>query len=655
MINEKNSIRIKEIESRLDKLPKGTLTYKTIKGKRQPYLQRTENGKSVSYYIKVNEREKILMELEERKSLQEELILLKTYQGEIAEIMKRQPRMRKTPAIGYQFFTDFYDVDGLYIDKTGFIKEWWESKDAITLITRPRRFGKTLMLSTVECFFSNKYYNRKELFEGFEVWSDPKYRDIQGTIPVIFMTFAAVKSSNFEGSMMSIYRFIFQIYDEHNYLQDSERLDEHHKRLFLEYKEEIYNRNYLYAPGAINVLCELLYRHHGIAPIVLLDEYDTPLQEAYLGGYWDEMILFMRDFFNSTFKTNKFLGRALLTGVARVAKETLFSDLNNISIYTSTSEKYAQYFGFTEQEVEDILDFTDSANKQQVKEFYDGFVFGNYTDIYNPWSILCYAREQLFKCYWIDTGGYELLSRLIVEGDNSLKIDLEALLRGERIHKIINENITFNELDGSSDMVWPLFLCTGYLKAENVVYNLDIECDLSITNTETMLMFRSMVKNWFRTVSTAYNDFCKYLLRGDVESMEDFINDVALDMVSFFDVGRKSPKTEPERFYHGLVLGLIVELKDCYYIISNRESGRGRYDIMLKPLQDELPAILIEFKVYNEKKEKTLEDTARQALAQIEERDYARMFMNEGINAGRIKKYGFAFNGKAVMILESEL
>ena len=201
----------------------------------------------------------------------------------------------------------------------------------------------------------------------------------------------------------------------------------------------------------------------------------------------------------------------------------------------------------------------------------DGFVFGNHTDIYNPWSILCYAREQLFKCYWIDTGGYELLSRLIVEGDNSLKIDLEALLRG------------------------------------------------------------------------------------DAESMEDFINDVALDMVSFFDVGRKTPKTEPERFYHGLVLGLIVELKDCYYIISNRESGRGRYDIMLKPLQDELPAILIEFKVYNAKKEKTLEDTARQALAQIEERDYARMFMNEGINAGRIKKYGFAFNGKAVMILESEL
>ena len=652
MTGEDRDNRINEIEARLSELPKGTLTYKNIKGKKQPYLQKTEGGKSVSYYIKVNEREKILMELEERRALQNELSLLRTYEAEIAAIMKRQPRIRKTPALGYQYFTDFYEVDGLYIDKTDFIREWWEAKDAITLITRPRRFGKTLMLSTVECFFSKKYANQGVLFEGLQIWNEVSYRKLQGTMPVIFMTLAAVKGKDFDNSMMSIFRFLYQVFDENNYLENSDKLDDKHKEIYREYMGAIIRRDYLYVAKALSVLCELLYLHHGINPIILLDEYDTPLQEAYLGGYWDEMIHFMRDFFNSTFKTNKYLGKALLTGITRVAKESLFSDLNNISIYTTTSKKYAQYFGFTEQEVDDILDFTNSSQKQKVKEFYDGFVFGDIKNMYNPWSILCYAREQLFKCYWIDTGGYDLLSRLIIQGDNELKLDLETLLKGDKIHKVINENVTFDELDSSSEMVWPLFLCTGYLKAENVVYNLDMECDLSITNTETLLMFRSMIKKWFSRSQSSYNDFCKYLIQSDVESMEDYMNDVALDMVSFFDVGKLSPKSEPERFYHGLVLGLMVSLKDKYSISSNRESGRGRYDIMLKPLNNDLPAIIIEFKVYNERKEKSLEETAANALRQIEDKQYEKELLSIGIEQSRIRKYGFAFRGKEVIVRE---
>ncbi len=638
---DKNT-RISEIENRLSQLPQGTLTYKTIKGKKQPYLQRTENGKSVSYYIKLENREQILMEIEERNELLDELSHLKKYHYKIAEILSRQPRMKVEYGIGYQDFAQLIESEALYIDKTDFIEEWWESKDPITLITRPRRFGKTLMLSTVDYFFSSSYANQKKLFAGLKVWKNKDLRKQMGDHQVVFFSFGSVKGERFEDSVWTICNILWRVYDDFSYLSDNP--------IYCKYKEGVANNDSRYVEDAIVMLCKAIYDYCGQMPLVLLDEYDTPIQEAFLSGYWDEMISFIRRFFNASFKTNNYLGKTLMTGIARISKESLFSDLNNLSVYTVTSDKYAKYFGFTEQEVDDILDFGSIEEKQKVKDFYDGFSFGGEKSIFNPWSILCYARERLFKCFWIHTGGTSLISKLILQGDNNLKLDIEALLRGESIHKKIDENITFDELYKVSETIWPLLLCTGYLKAENIKYELDVECDLSVTNQETVLLFRDMVEKWFGQVNTEYNNFCKYLLEDDVEGMEEFVNYVALSMVSFFDVGKRPSEMEPERFYHGLVLGMMVTLRDRYSITSNRESGRGRYDIMLCPLEENLPAIIIEFKVFNPKKEQSLEETAENALSQIIDKNYEQKLVDHGIPEDRIRMYGFGFRGKEVVV-----
>lgn len=634
--------RISEIENRLAELPTGTLTYKTIKGKKQPYLQRTVNGKSISYYIKLENRKEILMEIEERNALADELSRLKKYEQRMMEILSRQPRMKAKYGIGYQDFNDLQESGALYIDKTPFIAEWWESTDALTLITRPRRFGKTLLLSTVDRFFSSNYSNQEVLFKGLAIWKNPKLRKYMGRQPVLFFSFASVKGAKFEDSIWSICSILRGLFDEFSYLSDNP--------LYSIYREGLLAHDRKYVMNAIAILCEAIYEKCGEKPIVLLDEYDTPIQEAFISGYWDEMMNFMRGFFNASFKSNKYLGKTLLTGIARVSKESLFSDMNNLSVYTVLSEKYAAYFGFTEQEVDDILDFSSIEEKQKVKDFYDGFVFGKINRMFNPWSILCYARERLFKCYWVNTGGTSLLSKLILQGDNSLKLDIETLLKGGSIHKSINENVTFDELYNVSEMIWPLLLCTGYLKAENVKYNLMTEADFKITNHETLLLFRYLVENWFGKINAEYNDFCKYLLVDDVGGMEEFINYIALDMVSFFDVGRRPSEKEPERFYHGLTLGMIVTLKDKYNITSNRESGRGRYDIMLRPLEESLPAIIIEFKVFDPQNEQLLEETATKALEQIIEKEYAKELIASGISETRIRLYGFGFRGKEVAV-----
>lgn len=557
-------------------------------------------------------------------------------------------------SIGNQGFDNIREKKYFYIDKTAFIKEWWDSGDNVTLITRPRRFGKTLNMSMLNCFFSNRYAGRGDLFEGLSVWEDEKYRQLQGTYPVIFLSFADVKADNIQDARTQVKMKVTELFNENKFLLDS--------GILVENEAEIFKRVSMYmddvlCTSAVNMMCLFMQKYYKKKVIILLDEYDTPMQEAYVHGYWDEFTLFMRSFFNATFKTNPYLERAVMTGITRVSKESIFSDLNNLNVVTTTSDEYCTCFGFTEDEVYGSLDkFGLSDKKSEVKKWYDGFVFGSHRDIYNPWSITSYLDKRKLAPYWASTSSNGLVSRLIQTAHTDIKQLMEDLISGREIVVNFDEQIVFNQLDTDESAIWSLLVASGYLKPDNVEYRgelLEPWYHLSITNLETRSMFSNMFKGWFRGSASNYNAFVSALVKGDVDAMNEYMNDVALTTISSFDVGtHRSGKSHPERFYHGFVLGLMVEQSENYEIRSNRESGFGRYDIMMIPKKNNLPAIVIEFKVYNPRREQTLEDTVQTALKQIEEKSYDTELMARGIEKDRIRHYGFAFEGKKVLIGE---
>ena len=567
-----------------------------------------------------------------------------------------------TVGIGKQNYESLIMSDCFYVDKTYFIKQWWESQDDVTLITRPRRFGKTLNMSMLNCFFSNKYMNRADLFEKFEIWTDEKYRKLQGTYPVINLSFADVKDDNFKNAKNSIISVISDVYRTHSYLIETDEITDAEKGVFKALDAYSNNTN-INKEISEDVICRaiknlsfLLERYYGKKVLIFLDEYDTPLQEAYLGGYWDEMVGFMRVFFNATFKTNPYLDRAIMTGITRISKESMFSDLNNLRIVSTTSNMYETCFGFTEDEVFKALDEVGiSDRKEDVKQWYDGFSFGKSKDIYNPWSITNFIDERKLKTYWVDTSSNELAGKLIQSASPEVKKSMEKLLNGESITVDIDEQIVFNQLDYDENAIWSLFLASGYLKVENAD-NCEIsgKYELSLTNLEVRIMFQKLISGWFKTIRNTSDEFVIALIKGDIKAMNYFMNKIALATFSYFDVGNKpSEYIEPERFYHGFVLGIMVGERENYIIKSNRESGFGRYDIMMVPKDiknKKLPAIVIEFKVYDSEDEKQLKDTVKAAHRQIEEKRYDDEIIQLGIEKDRIKHYGFAFEGKKVLI-----
>jgi hypothetical protein len=565
--------------------------------------------------------------------------------------------MAKVISIGNQSFESMRERDNFYVDKTSFIKEWWENEDIVTLITRPRRFGKTLNMNMLECFFSNQYKDRGDLFEGLDIWKEEKYRKLQGTYPVIFLSFAGIKGNTFEMSKKQIGDKIVELYESNRFLLKSECISDTEKKRYISFLERPMDEDVSYK---LNEMSNYLSRYYGKKVIILLDEYDTPMQEAYVSGYWKELVAFTRSLFNATFKTNPYLERAIMTGITRVSKESIFSDLNNLVVVTTTSNQYETAFGFTEEEVFNALDEQGlSEKKQEVKSWYDGFTFGDSRDIYNPWSIINYLKYKKFTTYWADSSSNGLINNLIQKGSPYIKTMLETLIRGEKINVIIDEQIVFSELDYSEDAVWSLMLASGYLKVIsseelNLIRESDNEYELAITNREILFMFRKMILRWFTPAKRETNEFIKALINGDVESMNAYMNDVALQTFSSFDSGKKeSDKRAPENFYHGLVLGLMVDQTENYIITSNRESGYGRYDIMLEPIDksnENLPCIVIEFKVINPKKEKTLEETVEAALNQIEDKGYDAELVKRGVKKENIHHYGFAFKGKNVLI-----
>ena len=511
-------------------------------------------------------------------------------------------------------------------------------------------------MSMLECFFSVKYANRGDLFEDLSIWNHEEYRQIQGTYPVISLSFANMKERTYQQTKERMYQILIELYNKNIYLLDSGLLTEQEQAYYRSVREDMPETT---ATLAIHRMADFMSRYYQKKVIILLDEYDTPIHEAYENGFLNEFVALLQKLFSTTFKNNPYLEKAMMLGITLVGKESVFSEVHGLEVVTITSDKYATSFGFTQEETFHALEELGLGNeKEKVKKWYDGFIFGKCTSIYNPWTIINFLDTKgRYDTYWANTSGNRLVNKLIREGNPDIKGLFEALLKGEVIRCPIDEQIVYNQLDDDEDAVWSLLLASGYLKVltyekmDQILLGKRPLYDLQLTNGEVQRMFMTMINGWFTPAKRQYNEFVKALLINDLDTMNELMNHLSCEIFSYFDTGRRvSQEAQPERFYHGLVLGLLVELQAEYILTSNRESGYGRYDVMLEPRDKSKAAYIFEFKVHKPKREASLEETVENALKQIEEKQYEAELLARGIAKENIYKYGFAFCGKEVLI-----
>ena len=548
--------------------------------------------------------------------------------------------------IGESDFKGLRIRNNYYIDKTMYIKDIIDNESRVLLVTRPRRFGKTLNMSMLKYYFDCTQKDNKELFKGLKIMEqEEKYTSKLGAYPVIYLTLKDVQDRNYESMLLDMKTAMLNMYKEHMYLLKSDKIFDFEKDRIMDILYCREDENVL--KNSVRDLSEYLSRHYNKPVILLVDEYDVPLQNAYVEGYYEEAVKFFKTFYGVTFKDNPYLEKTVLTGVSRVAKESIFSGANNFKVFTVLDNEFADDFGITEEEMDKVIkDFEIQDEKEQIKKWYDGYKIGEVEGIYNPWSILNYLTDRRLMPYWVNTSSNDLI-KLILKNSSSVKEKMERLLKDEAIEVKINLETIIVGIEKNEDNIWGLLLGTGYLKVVETIDIIEGIYKVKLPNYEIKFLFQQIVDEWFRNkvIGNDLKSILKDLVTLNIKEYEKKFNILVKEMFSYMDVGENTA----ENFYHAFVLGMMVGLRDSYYVNSNRESGMGRYDIMLEPKDKNGNSFIMEFKVLENKEEKTIEETIENAKKQIEEKGYEQNLKERGFT--NITKMVYAFKGKEVKMV----
>ena len=545
--------------------------------------------------------------------------------------------------LGESDFRALRTMKDYYIDKTMYIKDIIDNRSKVILVTRPRRFGKTLNMSMLRYYFDCSQKDNKELFEGLKIMEQgEEYTSKLGYYPCIYLTLKDAGLLSYEMMIIQLKTIMMELYYENRYLLEDADMAPGEKNLFNKILSA--EANEVEIINCVKILSKILSNYYNKPVILFLDEYDVPLQAAYVYGYYDKAVNFFKMFYGITFKDNQYLQKTVLTGVSRVAKESVFSGANNFKVFTVLDDEFSDDFGITEKEMDKIIeDFEVQDEKEEIKKWYDGYIIGHTEGIYNPWSILNYLKNKELKPYWVNTSSNDLI-KLILKNSATVKEKIEQLLRDEEIEVPINLETVIVGIEQNEENIWGLLLGTGYLKVTGVVDLAMGVYKVKIPNYEIKFLFQNIIRDWFndKVIGNNLNTILKDLVTLKLDEFEQKFKVLVRQMFSFMDVGENTA----ENFYHAFVLGMLVGLKDNYYVKSNRESGYGRYDIMLEPKDKNGNSFIMEFKVYREEKEKDINDTIENAKKQIEERKYEENLQEKGFT--NITKMVFAFRGKEV-------
>ena len=545
--------------------------------------------------------------------------------------------------IGESDFKSLIIKDNYYIDKTLYIKDIIDNQSKVILVTRPRRFGKTLNMSMLKYYFDIKQKDNITLFKNLKIMAqDEYYTSKLGAYPVIYVSLKDAGLMNYDYMIMQMKTIMMDMFYEHKYILESNKIPEGDKQIF----NRILNAKAtdIDLINSLKTLSKMLYLYYNKPAILLIDEYDVPIQFAYVEGYYENAMKFLKSFYNTTFKDNPYLEKTVLTGVSRVAKESIFSGANNFVVYTVLDNEFANDFGITEEEMDKVIkDFDIEDKKNQIKEWYDGYKIGNVEGIYNPWSILNYLSRRELIPYWVNTSSNDLI-KMTLKNSTTVKEKIERLLNDEAVEVQINLETIIVGIEDKEENIWGLMLQTGYLKVVETVNISEGIYKVKIPNYEIKELFKGIVRDWFRNkvIGNDLTSILKDLIELNLKEYEKKFKVLVNEMFSYMDVG----KNTAENFYHAFVLGMLVGLKDTYYVNSNRESGFGRYDIMLEPKVKSGNCFIMEFKVMENMEEKTIEDTIENAKKQIEDRGYESNLRERGFT--NIIKMVYAFNGKDV-------